>query len=108
MINLVIFVNPDPGKKIEFGQTIKSIQNNLDTVSHGFELLVEGDNYKFSFHLETKEELDELLQSFEFTILSGAIQTLCHKPTVILNNRKIFLESLNFRNISRNRTYKSL
>ena len=96
MINLEITASPAVGKKVELEQSIVYFQESLKKIFTQFELTtVDEENYQFSFKFETEEETQKLLENNSFILLSGAIQTLCKKPIVTLNGKKITLKKLN-------------
>lgn len=96
MINLEMTVSPVVGKKIELEQSIAYFQENLKEKSPQFKVtVVYEENYQFTFKLKTEEEVKKLFESKGFILLSGAIQTLCEKPIVTLNGKKITLNNLN-------------
>ena len=95
MINLEMTASPAVGKKIELEQSIVYFQEHLKENSPQFEVVVVyEENYQFTFKLKTEEEVQKLLESNSFILLSGAIQTLCKKPLVTLNGKKITLKNL--------------
>ena len=96
MINLEITASPAVGKKVELEQSIVYFQKSIEKVPSQFEVVTkDSENYQFSFKFETEEETRNLLESSSFTLLSGAIQTLCENSLVTLNAKKIPLEKLN-------------
>ena len=109
MINFEITASPAAGKKVEFEQSIDSIQKKLITVSPFFEVINhQNGGSKFILVFRTKEEAQKLFKSEEFMLLAGAIKTLCNETSISLNGKQIKLNEINHGNISSNREYKNL
>lgn len=106
MTTLQIIVSPAVGKKVEFEQSIVYFQNNTDRALSNFNVVVEGeDKYQILFNFETGEDAKRLLESNSFTLLSGAIQTLCEKQSLTLTNRENNINILNCENFSKIKNY---
>jgi len=109
MINFEITASPSLGKKNELEQSLASIHEKLVAETHSFEAVNNHDGkYKFIFNLRTKEEAQKLFRSEAFILITGAMKTLCHDTSVLLNGKQIKLNDINNKNISNNSTYKNL
>ncbi len=109
MINFEINASPSLGKKVEFEQSIDSIQKKLLAVSPYFEVIThQNGGYKFVFNFKTKEEAQKLFRSEGFILINGAIKTLCNEASISLNGKQIKLKEINLGNISNNHEYKTL
>ena len=106
MISLEIIVTPAVGKKVELEQSIVYFQNSIEDVSSQFEVVTtEKENFRFLFNFETKEEAKFLLESANFTLLSGAIQTLCNQHSLTLNDKENNINLLNCKNFAKIKNY---
>ncbi len=109
MINLEITVTPALGKKIELIQSIVYFQETLEKNSLDLEVVTEDEeDYKLLFNLKTEKEAKKLLEGNSFTLLSGAIQTLCKKQYLTLTDRENNINILNCKNLSKIKNYLNL
>ena len=60
------------------------------------------ENFRFQFNFETEKKAKALLKSANFTLLSGAIQTLCNQHSLTLNDKENNINLLNINPSSRN------
>ena len=106
MINLEITITPASGKKIELIQSILSFQENLEKNVFELEVIVEDEeNYRISFKLETEAEAKKIIASNSFTLLSGAIQTLCNHHSLTLNDEENNITILYCKDFSKIKNY---
>jgi hypothetical protein len=106
MINLEITVSPAAGKKIELIQSIVYFQESLKKNILEFEVIIEDEeDYRISFKLESEEEAKKLMESSGFTLLSGAIQTLCNQHSLTLNDKENNINLLNCKNFAKIKNY---
>ena len=109
MINFEINASSSLGKKVEFEQSIDSIQKKLLTISSFFEVINhQNGSYKFIFNFKTKEEAQKLFKSESFVLIAGAIKTLCNEAYISLNGKQIQLKEINLGSVSDNHEYKIL
>ena len=106
MISLEITITPALGKKIELIQSIVYFQESLEKNSFAFEVVTEDEeDYQLLFKLETEKDAKRLLESNKFTLLSGAIQTLCEKQSLTLNDKENNINILNCKNFEKIKNY---
>ena len=106
MINLEITITPASGKKTELIQSILYFQESLEKNISEFEVVIEDEEeYRISFKLETEEEAKKIIESSSFTLLSGAIQTLCNQHSLTLNDEENNINILNCKDFSKIRNY---
>jgi len=106
MINLEITITPASGKKIELIQSILYFQESLEKNISEFEVVIEDEEeYQISFKLETEEEAKKTIKSSGFTLLSGAIQTLCNQHSLTLNDEENNINILYCKDFSKIKNY---
>lgn len=106
MIHLDIAITPALGKKRELIQSLLDFQESLEKDSFAFEVITEDEeDYQLLFKLETEKDAKRLLESNNFTLLSGAIQTLCNQHTLTLIDKKNNFNILNCENFSKIKNY---
>ncbi len=109
MINLEITITPALGKKIELIQSIVYFQETIEKNRFDFEVVTEDeDDYQLLFNLKTEKEAKKLLEGNSFTLLSGAIQTLCEKQSLTLTDREKNINILNCKNFSKIKNYLNI
>jgi len=109
MISLEITITPASGKKIELIQSILYFQENLKKNSFAFEVVTEDEeDYQLLFKLDIEEEAKRLLESKNFTLLSGAIQTLCEKHSLTLTDKQNNINILNCKNFAKIKNYLNI
>ena len=106
MISLEIYITPASGKKIELIQSILYFQESLEKNISEFEVVIEDEEeYRISFKLETEKEAKNIIGSSSFTLLSGAIQTLCNQHSLTLNDEENNINILTCTDFSKIKNY---
>ena len=109
MINLEITITPASGKKTELIQSILYFQESLEKNISEFEVVIEDEeDYQLLFKLETEEEAKKIIKSSNFTLLSGAIQTLCNQHSLTLNDEENNINILNCKDFSKIKNYLNI
>lgn len=109
MINLEIAITPACGKKIELRQSIVYFQETIENNHYNFEIVTEDEEaYQLLFSLKSEKEAKKLLEGNSFTLLSGAIQTLCEKQSLIITDRVKSINIFSCENFSKIKNYLSI
>ena len=98
-LELVIFLKP--GKSKEFNQSLLDISRKLQEHSSSFIIDELEDALSFSIIAEWDNgaNMHQVLDSEDFKILSGAINSLCKKTIIRLNNRQVSNHISNLKSI---------
>ena len=91
MKKLELVVSLYPGKSKEFKQSLLDISKKLQEYSSGFIIDESDDALSFNILIqwETSEQMHLALKREEFKILSGAINTLCAKKIIRLDDKQL-------------------
>ena len=84
MIKLEIRVIPKDIKRVEFSQSLTSLRDDLQRCCPNLEINEESETFCLNAELKSEDQLNEVLDSKEFCILSGAIRTLGEKSEIII------------------------
>jgi len=86
---LEVVVWPKLHKNIEFKQTMDCLSGSLQDYCSFLKVSQSEGGETFSLYAEwdKAEQMDIMLQSKEFSILSGAIAALCEKSEIMLNDK---------------------
>ena len=91
MIKLELVVSLYPGKSKEFKQSLLDISRKLQEYSSSFIIDELDDALSFNILIqwETSEQMHLVLKKEEFKILSGAINSLCEKKIIRLDDKQL-------------------
>ena len=91
MRKLELVVSLYPGKSKEFKQSLLDISRKLQEYSSSFIIDESDDALSFNIFVQwkTSEQMHLALKREEFKILSGAINSLCEKKIIRLNDKKL-------------------
>lgn len=99
MIKLEISVIPKSIKRIEFAQSLSSLDGDLLRCCPNLIIAFENDIYRITAEFKTKEQLKKVLAGKEFGILAGAIKTLGKKSDINIHGVKYKKRGPNLRDI---------
>ena len=87
---LELIVLPNPRKRKEFIQSLDNLTDDLK--KYCTSLMINESKDSFKIHIlaqwETEDQMREALRSEEFRILSGAVNALCEKAVIRLNDKQ--------------------
>jgi hypothetical protein len=91
MKKLKLVVSLNPRKSKEFKQTLQNLSKKLQDNSSSFIIKESDDALSFSILVrwETNAQMQQALRSEEYKILSGAINSLCKKTIVRLDDKRV-------------------
>jgi hypothetical protein len=91
MKKLELVVSLNPGKSNEFKQSLQNLSKKLQDNSSSFIINESDDTLSFSILVrwETNAQMQQALRSEEYKILSGAINSLCNKTIVRLDDKRV-------------------
>lgn len=91
MNKLELILTLKPGKNKEFKQSLQFLREKIEDFSTSFEIDESEDTRTFCIVVrwETDVQMNQSLKSDEFKILSGAIDSLCAKTMIILDDKQI-------------------
>ena len=91
MRKLEVFVSLYPGKSKEFKQSLLDISKKLREYSSSFIIDELDDALSFNIFIQwkTSEQMHLAFKREEFKILSGAINSLCEKKIIRLDNKQL-------------------
>ena len=88
---LEVIVFPKPHNLKEFKQSLNSLRENLQ--KHCSSLLIDeledGNEFIISAQWDSTDQMRQALRSEEFLILSGAVNTLCEKTVIRLDDKQL-------------------
>ena len=84
-ILLEVIINPIPRKRIELLQTLKGLLANLKKICSNFNIKETNENIRLIAEMKSEEQLDKAINSYEFKILKGAVNTLAIETDIIIN-----------------------
>ena len=99
MIKLEIFVQPKSNKYLEFTQSVNSMTENLLLLCPGMLIIEKEKNFSFISEMNSPAQLNEILNSKELSILSGAIKTLCEKSEITIQDNGYKMKGTDLREI---------
>lgn len=102
MIKLEISVIPKTIKRVEFSQSLSSLKGDLQRCCPNLEISKEENTFCLNAEFETEEQLNEVLWSKEFYILSGAISTLGEKSDFLIQGKDYKKTGTDLREIRQN------
>ncbi len=82
MIKLEISVIPKAIKRIEFSQSLSSLDDDLKKCCPNLIITIEDDAYRITAEFKTEKQLKAILHGKELSILAGAIRTLGEKSVI--------------------------
>ena len=91
MNKLELVISLSRNKRTEFKQSLENLKEKIEALSTGFEINESEDALSFSLILlwESELQMHRALNSDEFKILSGAINSLCEKTIIRLNDKGV-------------------
>ena len=91
MKKLELVVSLKRSKSKEFKQSLQILKDKIEEHSTSFDIDELEDALSFSLLVqwETEVQMRQELQSDEFKILSGAINSLCEKTIIRLDNKQV-------------------
>ena len=91
MIKLELIVSLSHSKSKEFTQSLQILKEKIEDISTSFHVNESQDALSFSLLVqwESEVQMHHALSSDEFKILSGAINSLCDKTTIRLNDKEV-------------------
>ncbi len=91
MNKLELIISLSRNKRTEFKQSLENLKEKIEAFSTSFELIESEDTLSFSLILqwESEVQMHRALSSDEFKILSGAINSLCEKTIIRLNEKQL-------------------
>ena len=88
---LEVVVLPKPHNLKEFKQSLNSLSENLQ--KHCSSLLIDesgdGNEFIISAQWDSSDQMRQALRSEEFLILSGAVNALCEKTIIRLDDKQL-------------------
>ena len=88
---LKLLIEPKTPKKKEFSQTLHKLSGVLEELCSNLKLDESDEDIRITiqFTFERMNQIQLLIDSEEFVILSGAVNALCEKIEIQLNDKKV-------------------
>ncbi|NOR76442.1 MAG: hypothetical protein GQ525_14955 [Draconibacterium sp.] len=102
MIKLEIRVRPKSIKYLEFKQTLVQIKGDLEKHCTRIYIIEKAHGFFITAHLESNQQLTDIINSKEISILLGAIKILCEKSKTIIHNNCLTSKTTDLKEIRLN------
>ena len=102
MIKLEIRVRPKSIKYLEFKQTLAQIKGDLEKHCTRIYIIEKAHGFFITADLESDEQLSNIINSKEISVLLGAIKILCEKSKTIINGSCLISKTTDLNEIRHN------
>ena len=91
MNKLELVISLSRNKRTEFKQSLENLKEKIEAFSTSFNITESEDMLSFCLIVqwESEVQMHRALSSDEFKILSGAINSLCEKTIIRLNDKEV-------------------